>query len=270
VIHRDIKSSNILIDEEHNARVSDFGLSLLGPTDSSSPLAELPAGTLGYLDPEYYRLHYLTTKSDVYSFGVLLLEILSGRKAIDMQYEEGNIVQWSVPLIKSGDIASILDPCLKQPSDIEALKRIANVACKCVRMRGKDRPSMDKVTTSLERSLAVLMGSPCIDQPILPSEVVLGSNRLHRKSSQMSSNRSVSENEDQRFELRAPSWITFPSVASSLRRKSSMSEADVDGKIADVKINIGNVGGSSDVLRSLEEEIGPASPQERLFLEHNF
>jgi hypothetical protein len=86
----------------------------------------------------------------------------------------------------------------------------------------------------------------------------------------MSSNRSVSENEDQRFELRAPSWITFPSVASSLRRKSSMSEADVDGKIADVKINIGNVGGSSDVLRSLEEEIGPASPQERLFLEHNF
>jgi serine/threonine protein kinase len=272
VIHRDIKSSNILIDEEHNARVSDFGLSLLGPVDSNSPLAELPAGTLGYLDPEYYRLHYLTTKSDVYSFGVLLLEILSGRKAIDMmQYEEGNnIVEWAVPLIKSGDIAAILDPILKPPREIDALKKIANVACKCVRMRGKERPSMDKVTTSLERSLAVLMGSPCIDQPILPSEVVLGSNRLHRKSSQMSSNRSVSENEDQRFELRAPSWITFPSVASSLRRKSSMSEADVDGKIADVKINIGNVGGSSDVLRSLEEEIGPASPQERLFLEHNF
>jgi len=154
VIHRDIKSSNILIDEEHNARVADFGLSLLGPADSSSPLAELPAGTLGYLDPEYYRLHYLTTKSDVYSFGVLLLEILSGRKAIDMQYEEGNIVQWAVPLIKSGDIASILDPVLKPPSDIDALRRIANVACKSVRMRGKDRPSMDKVTTVLERALA--------------------------------------------------------------------------------------------------------------------
>ncbi|GAB2265602.1 Serine/threonine-protein kinase-like protein acr4, partial [Dionaea muscipula] len=144
VIHRDIKSSNILIDEEHNARVADFGLSLLGPANSSSPLAELPAGTLGYLDPEYYRLHYLTTKSDVYSFGVLLLEILSGRKAIDMQYEEGNIVEWAVPLIKSGDIPAILDPILKPPPEIEALKRIANVACKCVRMRGKDRPSMDK------------------------------------------------------------------------------------------------------------------------------
>ncbi|KAK7261615.1 hypothetical protein RIF29_27930 [Crotalaria pallida] len=285
VIHRDIKSSNILIDEEHNARVADFGLSLLGPADSSSPLAELPAGTLGYLDPEYYRLHYLTTKSDVYSFGVLLLEILSGRKAIDMQYEEGNIVEWAVPLIKSGDINAILDPVLKPPPDTEALKRIANVACKSVRMRGKDRPSMDKVTTALERALAQLMGSPCIDQPILPTEVVLGSNRLHKKSSQRSSNRSansetdVAENEDQRFEFRAPSWITFPSVTSSQRRKSSGSEAEVDGKnnnaaAADgrniIGSNVGVGGGGGDVLRSLEEEIGPASPRERLFLQHNF
>ncbi|KAK4401406.1 Serine/threonine-protein kinase-like protein ACR4 [Sesamum angolense] len=170
VIHRDIKSSNILIDEEHNARVADFGLSLLGPANSSSPLAELPAGTLGYLDPEYYRLHYLTTKSDVYSFGVLLLEILSGRKAIDMQYEEGNIVEWAVPLIKAGDLEAILDPALKSPPDLEALKRIANIASKCVRMRGKERPSMDKVTTALERALALLMGSPSNDQPILPTE----------------------------------------------------------------------------------------------------
>ncbi|GLT53267.1 hypothetical protein SLA2020_265500 [Shorea laevis] len=275
VIHRDIKSSNILIDEEHNARVADFGLSLLGPADSGSPLAELPAGTLGYLDPEYYRLHYLTTKSDVYSFGVLLLEILSGRKAIDMQYEEGNIVEWAVPLIKTGDINAILDPALKPPSDLDALKRIANVACKCVRMRGKERPSMDKVTTSLERALAQLMGSPCNEQPILPTEVVLGSSRLHKKSSQRSSNRSISETdvaevEDQRFEFRAPSWITFPSVTSSQRRKSSVSEVDVDGKNLEAK-NMGNAGSVvGDGLRSLEEEIGPASPQEKLFLQHNF
>lgn len=270
VIHRDIKSSNILIDEEHNARVADFGLSLLGPANSSSPLAELPAGTLGYLDPEYYRLHYLTTKSDVYSFGVLLLEILSGRKAIDMQFEEGNIVEWAVPLIKAGEIHAILDPVLTPPSDLEALKRIANVACKCVRMRGKERPSMDKVTTALERALAMLMGSPSNDQPILPTEVVLGSSRMHKKSSQRSSNRSelegdvAVETEDQRIEFRAPSWITFPSVASSQRRKSSVSEADVvDPKISENK-NFG------DGLRSLEEEIGPASPQEHMFLQHNF
>ncbi|TXG72829.1 hypothetical protein EZV62_001408 [Acer yangbiense] len=274
VIHRDIKSSNILIDEEHNARVADFGLSLLGPVDSGSPLAELPAGTLGYLDPEYYRLHYLTTKSDIYSFGVLLLEILSGRKAIDMQYEDGNIVEWAVPLIKAGDVTAILDPVLKPPADVDALKRIANVASKCVRMRGKERPSMDKVTTALERALAQLMGSPCSEQPILPTEVVLGSNRMHKKSSQRSSNRSASETdvaeaEDQRFEFRAPSWITFPSVTSSQRRKSSVSEADVDGKNMEAR-NVGSMRNLGDGLRSLEEEIGPASPQENLFLQHNF
>ncbi|KAJ1686125.1 hypothetical protein LUZ63_017515 [Rhynchospora breviuscula] len=276
VIHRDIKSSNILIDEEHNARVSDFGLSLLGPADSTKPLSELPAGTLGYLDPEYYRLHYLTTKSDVYSFGVLLLEILSGRKAIDMQFEEGNIVQWAVPLIKSGDISSILDPVLNPPNDLEALKKIATVAYKCVRMRGKDRPSMDKVTTALERALALLMGSPCNEQPILPTEVVLGSSRMHKKASQRSStNLSCSENElvgegdEQRIEYRAPSWITFPSVTSSQRRKSSASEADtvVEGRNVEGRSGGGVAG---DPLRCLEEEIGPASPQENLFLQHNF
>ncbi|THU46647.1 hypothetical protein C4D60_Mb09t07120 [Musa balbisiana] len=270
VIHRDIKSSNILIDEEHNARVADFGLSLLGPADSSSPLSEPPAGTLGYLDPEYYRLHYLTTKSDVYSFGVLLLEILSGRKAIDMQFEEGNIVEWAVPLIKAGDVSAILDPALKPPAEPEALKKIAATACKCVRMRGKDRPSMDKVTTAVERALALLMGSPCNEQPILPTEVVLGSSRLHKRGSQRSSNQSCSENDttdadDQLLEYRAPSWITFPSVTSSQRR----SEGDAtEGKNSEGR-SLGN-GGAGDGLRCLEEEIGPASPQQDLFLQHNF
>ncbi|CAN8280061.1 unnamed protein product [Cochlearia groenlandica] len=260
VIHRDIKSSNILIDEEHNARVADFGLSLFGPVDSGSPLAELPAGTLGYLDPEYYRLHYLTTKSDVYSFGVLLLEILSGRKAIDMHYEEGNIVEWAVPLIKAGDITAILDPVLKQPYEIEALKRIVSVACKCVRMRGRDRPSMDKVTTALERSLAQLMGNPSSEQPILPTEVVLGSSRMHKKSWRVGSKRTSSEN----TEFRGGSWITFPSVTSSQRRKSSASEEDV----AEEEEDEGRK--QQEMLRSLEEEIGPASPGQSLFLHHNF
>nr|TKS15239.1 epidermal differentiation family protein [Populus alba] len=175
---------------------------------------------------------------------------------------------------KGRDISAILDPVLKPPSDPEALKRIANVACKCVRMRGKERPSMDKVTTALERALAQLMGSPSHDQPILPTEVVLGSSRLHKKSSQRSSNRSavsetdVVEGEDQRIEFRAPSWITFPSVTSSQGRKSSASDADVDGKTS--TRNLGYVANAGDGLRSLEEEIGPASPQERLFLQHNF
>ena len=117
------------------------------------------------------------------------------------------------------------------------------------------------------------MGSPCIEQPILPTEVVLGSSRLHKKASQRSSNQSCSENDtadadDQRFEYRAPSWITFPSVTSSQRRKSSVSEGDVDIKNLEGR-SLAN-GGAGDGLRCLEEEIGPASPQEDLFLQHNF
>ncbi|KAH0992282.1 hypothetical protein GBA52_003765 [Prunus armeniaca] len=189
-------------------------------------------------------------------------------------FEEVSVVgKGSFSCVFRGEINAILDPVLKPPPDLEALKRIANVACKCVRMRGKERPSMDKVTTALERALALLMGSPCNEQPILPTEVVLGSSRLHKKSSQRSSNRSVDtdvvESEDQRFEFRAPSWITFPSVASSQRRKSSVSDVDADGKNLEAR-NLGNCGSGGDGLRSLEEEIGPASPQEKLFLQHNF
>ncbi|KAL0383949.1 UNVERIFIED_CONTAM: Serine/threonine-protein kinase-like protein CR4 [Sesamum radiatum] len=141
-------------------------------------------------------------------------------------------------------------------------------------MKGKERPSMDKVTTALERALALLMGSPSNDQPILPTEVVLGSSRLHKKSSQRSGNRSTSETdgadtEDQRFEFRAPSWITFPSVASSQRRKSSVSESDLDGKNIETR-NVGNGACIGDAFRNPVEEIGPASPQEHLYLQHNF
>ncbi|KAG6504642.1 hypothetical protein ZIOFF_036977 [Zingiber officinale] len=193
VIHRDIKSSNILIDEEHNARVADFGLSLLGPVDSSSPLSEPPAvGCAANQSWGYF-----------------------------------------------GNFRLVAEP----PAELEALKKIAATAGKCVRMRGKDRPSMDKVTTALERALVLLMGSPCNEQPILPTEVVLGSSRLHKKGSQRSSNQSCSENDttdaDDQFEYRAPSWITFPSVTSSQRR----SEGETEGKNSDGR-SLGNGGGA--------------------------
>ncbi|MCO5580938.1 hypothetical protein L7F22_034812 [Adiantum nelumboides] len=278
VIHRDIKSSNILLDDDWNARVSDFGLSLLGPMDSDSALSELPAGTLGYLDPEYYRLHYLTTKSDVYSFGVLLLEILSGRKAIDMQYDEGNIVEWAVPLIKSGQVGSVLDPRLEAPPSLEAVQKIARVAARCVKMRGKDRPSMDKVTTSLERALAMLMGMFSeTAHPILPSEVVLGSNRLHRKSSQKSSCRSAFNVDSSGTTFpdhgynRHLSSVTFPSINSSQRR-GSVSDYDAGGSLevvvhlSDHNVDKQQPQQHQDILvqsaasKEKKSEIGPASP----------
>jgi hypothetical protein len=157
IIHRDIKSSNILLDATWAAKVSDFGLSLVGPKDDESHLSLHAAGTVGYMDPEYYRLQYLTTKSDVYSFGVVLLELLSGYKAIHRN-EDGiprNVVDYMVPYIEQDEVHRVLDPKVPPPTpyEIEAVAYIGYLAVNCVNREGKDRPTMTEIVNSLERAL---------------------------------------------------------------------------------------------------------------------
>ncbi|KNA23672.1 hypothetical protein SOVF_022630 [Spinacia oleracea] len=168
IIHRDIKPSNILLDSNWTAKVSDFGLSLMGPQDGESHLSLWAAGTLGYVDPEYYRLHILTTKSDVYSFGVVLLELLCGYKAIHTN-EEGmprNIVDYVVPYIMRGEIHRVLDPHVPPPTplEIEAVQFIGYLAVDCVGIEGRSRPTMSEVVSCLERALM-----SCLVQPTLSS-----------------------------------------------------------------------------------------------------
>ncbi|XP_057531833.1 serine/threonine-protein kinase-like protein CCR4 [Amaranthus tricolor] len=166
IIHRDIKPSNILLDSNWTAKVSDFGLSLMGPPDGESHLSLWAAGTLGYVDPEYYKLHILTTKSDVYSFGVVLLELLSGCKAIHTN-EEGmprNVVEFVLPYIMRGEIHRVLDQNVPPPSpvEIDAVRFIGYLAVDCVSLEGRNRPSMSEVVSCLERALA-----SCLIQPTL-------------------------------------------------------------------------------------------------------
>ncbi|KAL2893484.1 Serine/threonine-protein kinase-like protein CCR4 [Bienertia sinuspersici] len=166
IIHRDIKSSNILLDSNWNAKVSDFGLSLMGPQNEESHLSLWAAGTLGYVDPQYYRLHILTTKSDVYSFGVVLLELLSGYKAIHTN-EEGmprNVVDFVMPYIMRGEIHRVLDPHVPPPTpvEIEAVRFIGYLAVDCVSLEGRNRPSMSEVVSCLERALASCMVHPAL------------------------------------------------------------------------------------------------------------
>ncbi|WCJ44181.1 CRINKLY4 related 4 [Euphorbia peplus] len=161
VIHRDIKSSNILLDESWTAKVSDFGLSQMGPEDAESHLSLFAAGTVGYMDPEYYRLQQLTTKSDVYSFGVVLLEMLSGYKAIHKN-ENGvprNVVDFVVPYIVQDEIHRVLDPKVPPPTpfEIEAVAYVGYLAVDCVAPEGRDRPSMGEVVNSLERALTACL-----------------------------------------------------------------------------------------------------------------
>ncbi|XP_051146817.1 serine/threonine-protein kinase-like protein At3g51990 [Andrographis paniculata] len=168
VIHRDIKSANVLIDRNFNARLGDFGLALRCVDDCrlrSTP----PAGTMGYLDPCYVTPDNLSTKTDVFSFGILLLEIISGRKAIDMSNSPPSVVDWAIPLIKRGKFLAIYDPRLLPPKDAMVRKMLAVVAAKCVRSCRERRLSMKEVVeclTELHRLVPVHswngLGNPCL------------------------------------------------------------------------------------------------------------
>ncbi|GAB4827596.1 hypothetical protein Ancab_034479 [Ancistrocladus abbreviatus] len=165
IIHRDIKSSNILLDENWTARVSDFGLSLMG----SESVRPSKAGTFGYIDPEYYGLNVLTTKSDVYGLGVVLLELLTGKKAIfkingnnsDGGGDPMSVVDYAVPAIMAGELAKILDMRVGLPgmNESEAVELVAYTALHCVNLEGKDRPTMTDIVANLERASALCDGS---------------------------------------------------------------------------------------------------------------
>ncbi|VVB05818.1 unnamed protein product [Arabis nemorensis] len=164
IIHRDIKSSNILLDSNWVARVSDFGLSLMGPElgKDHHHRPTKAAGTVGYIDPEYYSLNVLTDKSDVYGLGVVLLELLTGKRAIFKNggdVEEGcvpvHLVDHSVPAIMADELGRILDQRVGSPElgEGDAVELVAYTAMHCVNSEGRNRPTMTDIVGNLERAL---------------------------------------------------------------------------------------------------------------------
>ncbi|MCL7028351.1 hypothetical protein MKW94_025292 [Papaver nudicaule] len=149
VIHRDIKSANILIDRHFGARLGDFGLALRCHVDDFRLRSTPPAGTIGYLDPGYLTPDNLSTKTDVFSFGILLLEIISGRKAIDVGHSPPSIVDWAIPLLRKGKLINIYDPRIVPPKDPFVRKQLVLIASKCVRSCRERRPSMKDVVEGL-------------------------------------------------------------------------------------------------------------------------
>ncbi|KAF8412595.1 hypothetical protein HHK36_000564 [Tetracentron sinense] len=157
IIHRDIKSSNILLDGSLEARVSDFGLAkLLG--DEESHITTIVAGTFGYLAPEYMQSGRATEKTDVYSFGVLVLEVLSGKRPTDASFiEKGlNIVGWLNFLVIENRQREIVDPYC-DGVQAENLDALLNVAIQCVSSSPEDRPTMHRVVQLLESEVM----TPC-------------------------------------------------------------------------------------------------------------
>uniref|UniRef100_A0A453CHT1 Protein kinase domain-containing protein n=2 Tax=Aegilops tauschii TaxID=37682 RepID=A0A453CHT1_AEGTS len=152
IIHGDVKTSNILLDDNYMAKVSDFGASILAPSDKEQFIT-MVKGTCGYLDPEYMQTCQLTDKSDVYSFGVILLEILTGQLPLKL---EGSEKQRSLALIflsamKENNLNDVLVSHVKVQESKELLAGLADLAKKCLDMCGDNRPSMKEVADELNR-----------------------------------------------------------------------------------------------------------------------
>ncbi|KAK1416979.1 hypothetical protein QVD17_26099 [Tagetes erecta] len=157
VIHRDVKSSNILLDGNWAAKISDFGLSKIGPINQPSTYVNtLVRGTFGYLDPDYFQTGKLTRKSDVYAFGVVLFEVLCEKQAVDRSIDEEHwgLVTWAQDSIKEGRLEQIVDSKLRRKISPKCLKEFALLAKRCLHSHPKQRPTMAEVVVGLESILA--------------------------------------------------------------------------------------------------------------------
>ena len=143
IIHRNIKTVNILLDQNYTAKISDFGASRLGPLDQNQ-LSTTAQGTRGYLDPEVFQTFQLTEKGDVYHFGVVLVQLLTGKLPICFDRSDGEISVSNhfLSSIKQNRLTEILEDFMVSEENIEQLTQVARLAERCWNVKGEDRPSM--------------------------------------------------------------------------------------------------------------------------------
>ncbi|XP_009795376.1 putative serine/threonine-protein kinase PBL19 [Nicotiana tabacum] len=156
VIYRDFKSSNVLLDEDFNPRLSDFGLAREGPAGDRSHVSTAPVGTLGYAAPEYVETGHLSVKSDIWSFGVVLYEILTGRRTLErnLPVMQQKLLDWVKQFpADSRKFSMIIDPRLRNEFSLVAARRIGKLADSCLNKIAKERPKMSEVVQILTQAV---------------------------------------------------------------------------------------------------------------------
>ncbi|CAN6337687.1 unnamed protein product [Urochloa humidicola] len=172
VIHRDFNCSNVLLDHNYRARVSDFGMAKVGSNKADGQVVTRVLGTTGYLAPEYASTGKLTTKSDVYSYGVVLLELLTGRVPIDTQRPPGQhvLVSWALPrLTNRQKLVQMVDPALKGQFALKDLIQVAAIAAMCIQTKAEYRPLMTDVVQSLIPIAKPTPAMSCSSTPLRPA-----------------------------------------------------------------------------------------------------
>ncbi|KAA8547077.1 hypothetical protein F0562_003506 [Nyssa sinensis] len=158
IIHRDVKSSNILLSDDFKPQLSDFGLAVKGSSNCYPMTCTDVAGTFGYLAPEYFMHGKMNDKIDVYAFGVVLLELLSGRRPIDNEHPKGqeSLVMWAYPILKGGKVSQLLDPSLGSDYDKDQIERVVLAATLCVRRAPQSRPQISLIVKLLRGDTEVI------------------------------------------------------------------------------------------------------------------